>query len=56
MKWIKVSKITPCKTHKKSKSYIGYVQTFLIAEERIRRGENQKQCKKCKRWYFEDEL
>ncbi len=43
----------PC-NHKKSK--LGYVAHLKYLDERYKKGDEQKQCPKCKKWYFDDEM
>jgi hypothetical protein len=43
----------PCKTHKRETSYMAWVK---YAEDKKAKGETQKQCPICGRWYFKDEL
>lgn len=42
-----------CLRHKTKN--MGYLQWHDWAEKKIKRGEKQKQCPKCGRWYFRSE-
>lgn len=41
-----------CTTHKTET--MSYLEWHAWAEERVKKGDKQKQCPKCKRWFFED--
>jgi len=43
-----------CKRHRVDG--VNYLGTIEIAEKRRKKGEKQKQCPDCKRWFFEDEF
>lgn len=43
----------PCETHNPKE--LPYLKWFEWAENKYRKGEMQKQCPKCKRWYFKEE-
>jgi hypothetical protein len=43
----------PCR-HKERK--MGYIEWALYMEMRYGRGDRQKQCPKCKRWFYNDEM
>jgi hypothetical protein len=49
-KWL--WKSPPCTSHKTET--MGYLEWHAWAEERVKKGDKQKQCPKCKRWFFED--
>lgn len=49
-----INKRTPCVRHKPKQ--LGYLQWHDWAEKKIKRGAKQKQCPKCKRWYFKEEF
>ena len=44
-----------CKTHRAPK-ITGYVARAEDAERRLKRGERQKRCRKCRRWFWADEM
>jgi len=43
-----------CSRHKPKQ--LGYLQWHYWAEQKTKRGAKQKQCPKCGRWYFREEL
>ena len=43
-----------CTRHKPKQ--LGYLQWHDWAEKKIKRGAKQKQCPKCKKWYFKEEF
>jgi len=44
-----------CKTHK-PKEFASYSRWLAWAQMKAESGENQKQCPKCKRWFFACEM
>lgn len=44
----------PCKSHKAQD--LPYLAWQAYAKERQRKGDKQKECKVCGRWYFNDEF
>jgi hypothetical protein len=45
-------KSPPCTTHKLKT--MGYIETHRWSKEREKKGDEQKQCPKCKRWFFDE--
>ena len=50
-----VSRKPPCKRHNNFCKNMLMLQYFDELERRENKGMKQKQCPKCKRWYFKDE-
>jgi hypothetical protein len=44
----------PCKRHKVKK--MNYLEYSDYLENKIKHGAKQKQCKKCKKYFFKDEM
>jgi hypothetical protein len=43
-----------CTSHKPIKK--SYIEQQEWAEQKMKQGEQQKQCPKCLRWYFDEEM
>lgn len=50
-----VSRQPPCERHKNFCQNMNMLDWFAEMERREKKGMKQKQCPRCKRWYFKDE-
>jgi hypothetical protein len=54
MKAIEIPKGERCKSHKKKRKVLRYLDWVSEAEKRTKKGQKQIQCPKCKYWFWPD--